>query len=65
MMYSSAIWAQPEESLAQAQERKNESLCNLLELQPTDRVLEVGTGWGGWSIYAAGRYGCHVTTLTI
>lgn len=65
MMYSSAIWSQPEESLARAQERKNESLCALLQLRPTDRVLEVGTGWGGWSIHAARRYGCRITTLTI
>ncbi len=65
MMYSSAIWTRSDDTLALAQERKNESLCRLLKLQATDRVLEVGTGWGGWSIHAARHYGCHVTTLTI
>lgn len=65
MMYSCAIWEGSGDTLAQAQERKNESLCRLLRLKPTDRVLEVGTGWGGWSLHAATRYGCHVTTLTI
>lgn len=65
MMYSSAIWAQADETLAEAQARKNESLCQLLRLQSADRVLEVGTGWGGWSIHAARHHGCHVTTLTI
>jgi cyclopropane-fatty-acyl-phospholipid synthase len=65
MMYSGAIWETAEDTLAGAQERKNESLCGLLRLKPTDRVLEVGTGWGGWSMHAASRYGCHVTTLTI
>ncbi|HSC83594.1 MAG TPA: cyclopropane-fatty-acyl-phospholipid synthase family protein, partial [Pseudomonas sp.] len=33
--------------------------------QPEDRVIEIGTGWGGFALYAAGRYGCHVTTTTI
>lgn len=65
MMYSSGIWEYPDESLTHAQERKNERLCESLRLRPSDRVLEVGTGWGGWSIHAARRYGCHVTTLTI
>ncbi|MBE35771.1 MAG: cyclopropane-fatty-acyl-phospholipid synthase [Opitutaceae bacterium] len=65
MMYSSAIWDSDNDTLALAQERKNESLCNLLKLSSSDHVLEIGTGWGGWSIYAASNYGCHVTTLTI
>jgi len=65
MMYSSGIWAGADDTLEQAQARKNEELCRLLRLSPTDRVLEVGTGWGGWSLHAASRHGCHVTTLTI
>ncbi len=65
MMYSSAIWGADDDTLAQAQERKNESLCNLLRLSSSDQVLEIGTGWGGWSIHAASKYGCRVTTLTI
>jgi cyclopropane-fatty-acyl-phospholipid synthase len=65
MMYSSARWPRPEASLAEAQAAKNEALCRHLRLQPADRVLEIGTGWGGWSLYAARTYGCHVTTLTL
>ncbi len=65
MMYSSAIWDSDNDTLAQAQERKNESLCKLLKLSTSDHVLEIGTGWGGWSIHAARNYGCRVTTLTI
>lgn len=65
MMYSAGIWDGPDDTLEQAQERKNEELCRLLRLRPTDRVLEIGTGWGGWSLHAASRHGCHVTTLTI
>ena len=65
MMYSSAIWGSDDDTLAKAQERKNESLCDLLRLSSSDHVLEIGTGWGGWSIHAASNYGCRVTTLTI
>ena len=36
-----------------------------LELAPGDRVLEIGTGWGGFALHAAEHYGCHVTTTTI
>lgn len=65
MMYSSAKWTQPHFTLADAQREKNEALCQQLQLRPTDHVLEIGTGWGGWSLYAARNYGCRVTTVTI
>jgi cyclopropane-fatty-acyl-phospholipid synthase len=67
MMYSSARWpaGAPALSLEEAQREKNDALCRLLRLAPTDRVLEIGTGWGGWSLHAARTYGCRVTTVTI
>lgn len=67
LMYSSARWPAhaPNLSLNQAQREKNDALCRSLRLQPTDHVLEIGTGWGGWSLHAATTYGCRVTTLTI
>ena len=67
LMYSSARWpaGAPDLSLEQAQREKNEALCRHLRLQPGDRVLEIGTGWGGWALHAAGTRGCHVTTLTL
>ena len=67
MMYSSARWpaAAPGLSLEAAQRGKNDALCRQLRLAPTDHVLEIGTGWGGWSIHAAQTYGCRVTTVTI
>lgn len=65
MMYSAAKWTQPHFTLEEAQREKNDALCRLLQLKPTDHVLEIGTGWGGWSLYAARTYGCRVTTLTI
>ncbi|MGI9666651.1 MAG: class I SAM-dependent methyltransferase [Acidimicrobiia bacterium] len=64
MTYSSAIF-EPSDSLQEAQYRKYERLCGLLELQSGDRVLEIGCGWGGFSEYAASRYGVHVTGLTL
>jgi cyclopropane-fatty-acyl-phospholipid synthase len=65
MMYSSALWTDPDATLAEAQCEKNDALCRSLRLQPSDRVLEIGTGWGGWAIHAARNYDCHVTTVTI
>jgi len=65
MMYSSARWEQPGLTLAEAQAAKNEALCRKLRLGPDVHVLEIGTGWGGWSLHAARNHGCRVTTLTI
>lgn len=65
MMYSAARWERADASLREAQIAKNDALCRKLRLQPTDHVLEIGTGWGGWSLHAAQHYGCRVTTLTI
>jgi cyclopropane-fatty-acyl-phospholipid synthase len=65
MMYSSACFAAADESLETAQERKLERICRGLELTAADHLLEIGTGWGGLAVHAAGRYGCRVTTTTI
>ena len=65
MMYSGAHWKSAGATLAEAQFEKNDALCRKLRLQPEDHVLEVGTGWGGWSLHAARNYGCRVTTVTI
>jgi cyclopropane-fatty-acyl-phospholipid synthase len=67
MMYSAARWpaATPALSLEEAQFEKNDALCRQLQLKATDHVLEIGTGWGGWSLHAARHYGCRVTTVTI
>ncbi|MEB3328993.1 MAG: class I SAM-dependent methyltransferase, partial [Candidatus Sericytochromatia bacterium] len=65
MTYSSAFFATPDASLEQASVAKLDRVCRKLELQPGDRVVEIGTGWGSFALHAAGRYGCHVTTTTI
>jgi len=65
MMYSSAIFAEPGDSLEQASRRKLERICQKLELKPGDRLVEIGTGWGGMALHAAAHHGCQVTTTTI
>jgi cyclopropane-fatty-acyl-phospholipid synthase len=65
LMYSSAIWTDPADKLEAASTRKLERICRKLDLKPSDRVVEIGTGWGGFALYAAQNYGCHVTTTTI
>ncbi len=65
MTYSSAYFRDDEQDLEQAQYEKYDRLCQHLKLQPTDHVLEIGSGWGGNAIHIATKYGCKVTTLTI
>lgn len=65
LMYSSALFANEQETLETASHRKLDRICQQLQLQPGDRVVEIGTGWGGFALHAAQHYGCHVTTTTI
>ena len=65
LTYSSGIFETPESSMEEASIAKYERLCKKLRLGPDDHVLEIGTGWGGFAVYAAGRYGCRITTTTI
>lgn len=65
MMYSSAVFERPGMTLAEASTAKLDRICRKLDLGPGDHVLEIGTGWGGFALHAAGRYGCRVTTATI
>lgn len=65
MTYSSGVFTLPDASLEEASIEKYDRICRKLRLSPTDRVLEIGTGWGGFAEHAARHYGCHVTTTTI
>jgi cyclopropane-fatty-acyl-phospholipid synthase len=65
MMYSSALFERDDMSLEEASLAKLDRICRKLELSPDDHVLEIGTGWGGFAVYAASQYGCRVTTTTI
>jgi cyclopropane-fatty-acyl-phospholipid synthase len=64
MVYSCAIWKGGDD-LAAAQRRKLDRVCELADLQPGDRVLELGCGWGALAIHAARERGCRVTAVTI
>jgi cyclopropane-fatty-acyl-phospholipid synthase len=65
MTYSSAVFDSPEQSLADAQRNKYRLMAENAGLRPGMHVLEIGSGWGGFALYAAGEIGCRVTSLTI
>ncbi|HUX05291.1 MAG TPA: cyclopropane-fatty-acyl-phospholipid synthase family protein [Acidimicrobiales bacterium] len=65
MAYSCAIFADESTSLRDAQIEKFDRICRKLELGPEDHVLEIGSGWGGFALHAAARYGARVTTTTL
>ena len=65
MMYSSGIYKSRSMSLESASLNKLDIICRKLHLKRTDKIIEIGSGWGGFAIYAANKYGCHVTTTTI
>ena len=65
MSYSCAVFERPDMSLEEASTAKLDRICRKLSLVPGDHVLEIGTGWGGFAVHAASRFGCRVTSTTI
>jgi cyclopropane-fatty-acyl-phospholipid synthase len=65
MMYSCALFERDGMTLEEASVAKLERVCAQLELRPEDHVIEIGTGWGSFAVYAAATRGCRVTTTTI
>jgi cyclopropane-fatty-acyl-phospholipid synthase len=65
MTYSSAIFSAKEQSLEDAQLAKYRSIARNLNLKAGDRVLEIGSGWGGFAEVAAKEFGASVTSITI
>jgi cyclopropane-fatty-acyl-phospholipid synthase len=65
MVYSCAYFASPDESLDAAQTRKLDVVCRKLNLQPNERLLDVGCGWGSLVIHAATHYGVRAVGVTI
>ena len=65
MTYSSALFETKDMSLEDAQRVKWQRLAETLDLKPGHRVLEIGCGWGGFAMFAAREYGCHVTGITL
>lgn len=65
MTYSCARFNSPDQSLESAQAEKYDQLCRKLQINSSDHVLEIGSGWGGFAAHAARNYGCRVTSITI
>ncbi|UCD78857.1 MAG: class I SAM-dependent methyltransferase, partial [Desulfobacterales bacterium] len=65
MTYSCGIFANESSTLREASAAKYDRICRKLQLAAGDRVLEIGTGWGGFALHAARNYGVQVTTTTI
>ena len=65
LTYSCGIFECEDNSLEAASIAKYDRICQKLQLHAGDHVMEIGGGWGGFSIHAAGHYGCRVTTTTI
>jgi cyclopropane-fatty-acyl-phospholipid synthase len=64
-VYSCAYFHTPDQTLAQAQEAKLDHICRKLMLQPGERFLDIGSGWGGLLLWAAEHYGVDATGITL
>ncbi|MGJ7571334.1 class I SAM-dependent methyltransferase [Variovorax sp. RB2P76] len=64
-VYSCAYFRTPELTLAQAQEAKLDHICRKLMLQPGERYLDIGSGWGALLLWAAEHYGVDATGITL
>jgi len=65
MTYSCALFEEGTETLAEAQHAKLELICTKLDLQPGQRLLDIGCGWGSFSMHAAREHGVSVLGVTV
>ncbi|QQS45612.1 MAG: class I SAM-dependent methyltransferase [Acidobacteriota bacterium] len=65
MTYSCGYFREPDQTLEAAQAEKYDRLCRKLRIGPSDHILEIGSGWGGFAVHAARNFGCRVTSITI
>jgi cyclopropane-fatty-acyl-phospholipid synthase len=65
MTYSCAYFDSPEDTLESAQERKHELICRKLRLQPGERLLDIGCGWGSLLLHAAARHRVRGVGVTL
>ena len=65
LAYSCAVFSRGARTLEQAQETKLELVCTKLGLQPGERVLDVGCGWGSFALHAAAQHGVNVVGITL
>lgn len=65
MAYSSALFNNPHQDLASAQQNKFRRLAEKMGIRPGQQVLEIGCGWGGMALFLAQEYGAKVTAITL
>ncbi|MBZ5705557.1 MAG: cyclopropane-fatty-acyl-phospholipid synthase family protein [Acidobacteriia bacterium] len=65
MVYSCGYFARPDCDLDSAQRDKLDYICRKLRLQPGERLLDIGCGWGGLILHAAREYGVHALGVTL
>ena len=65
MVYSCGYFARADDDLDSAQESKLELICRKLRLNPGERLLDIGCGWGGLIMHAAKRYGVFALGITL
>jgi cyclopropane-fatty-acyl-phospholipid synthase len=65
MVYTCAYYRRPDGDLDQAQEDKLELVCRKLRLEPGERLLDIGCGWGSLVVWAAERHGVHTHGVTL
>ena len=65
MVYSCAVFMTSDATLEAAQEEKFDLICRKLDLRPGERLLDVGTGWGGMVMHAAANYGVTALGVTL
>ena len=65
MTYSCALWEEGAETLEDAQRAKLDLICRKLQLEPDQRMLDIGCGWGSLGLHAAREYNVRVLGITL
>ena len=65
MLYSCGLYNSENDTCEDAQHRKLQSIIEKAQIAPTDHVLEIGCGWGGFAMEAVRETGCRVTGITV
>jgi len=65
LTYSAGVFERDDATMEEASIAKYERICRKLRVVEGDRLLEIGSGWGGFAIHAARSRGCKVTTTTL